>query len=314
LPAPVEDATGVAPFVERASATTARVMSFGRASVKSGAAGPVAPWASLRELEEHMVDAIAGSEAAAAEAALRITPGPALSARERLEIYRFGYRARLVECLDDDYPMLARTLGADGFEQLAHQYMDRFPSRSPNLNAFGRHMAELCETAELAEFAEHRAFLSELSALEWALVEIIHAREPAAFDLTALQAIPVERWAVARLLRSDTVRVLRFAHPVNAYYQACRTRDDLTPLPGSSPTATAVYRRDFRLWRMDLTPAMASVLEALLDGVAIEEALGRMGVDETDPAALAEAERSVMVWFKEWMAGGFFGGLELPGT
>jgi hypothetical protein len=56
---------------------------------------------------------------------------------------------------------------------------------------------------------------------------------------------------------------------------------------------------------------MERVLTALLDGVPIEESLGRMGVDETDPDALAEAERSVMIWFKEWMQGGFFGGVEL---
>jgi hypothetical protein len=62
---------------------------------------------------------------------------------------------------------------------------------------------------------------------------------------------------------------------------------------------------------MDLTPAMTRVLDALLEGMTIEESLGRIGVDETDPAALAEAERSVMVWFSEWMQGGFFAGVEL---
>jgi len=56
---------------------------------------------------------------------------------------------------------------------------------------------------------------------------------------------------------------------------------------------------------------MTRVLDALLEGVTIEESLGRIGVDESDPAALAEAERSVMVWFSEWMQGGFFAGIEL---
>jgi hypothetical protein len=57
---------------------------------------------------------------------------------------------------------------------------------------------------------------------------------------------------------------------------------------------------------MDLTPAMTRVLSALLDGAAILDALGKMGVDETDPAAIAEAERSVMVWFREWVSSGLF--------
>ncbi|HVW30674.1 MAG TPA: DNA-binding domain-containing protein [Polyangiaceae bacterium] len=309
LPSPVEDGAGEAPLFERASATSARAVPS-RTPLYAVPGGAPA-WTSLRELEEGMVEAITGSEAAAAVAASRITAGPSLSARDRLEIYRFGYRARLVECLDDDYPILARTLGQGAFERLADQYIDRFPSRSPSLNAFGRRMAELCRDADLGEHDGLRPFLGELASLEWALVEIIHAKEPPPFDLAALKAIPVERWSTARLLRSDAVRVLHFEYPVNAFYQACRTRDELPRIPSPSPSATAVYRRSWKLWRMDLTPAMTRVLDALLAGMTIAESLGRIGVDESDPDALAEAERSVMVWFSEWMQGGFFAGVEL---
>ena len=312
LPSPVLDGAGEAPIFERASATSARVIGLGKAVHAVEGRGP-RRFASLRELEEKMVDAITGSEALAADGALHLTPGPSLDPRQRLEIYRFGYRARLVECLDDDYPMLARTLGAAAFERLAHQYIERFPSRSPSLNAFGRRMSELCRVADLGEHDALRPFFAELAALEWALVEIIHAKEPPPFDSAALKAIPVERWSTARLMRSDAVRVLHFEYPVNAYYQACRTGDELPRLPSPSPSATAVYRRGWKLWRMDLTPAMARVVDALLDGITIEESLGRIGVDESDPAALAEAERSVMVWFSEWMQGGFFAGIELSG-
>jgi hypothetical protein len=312
LPSPVQDGAGEAPIFERASATSARVISFGRA-LRTAEGREARPFASLRELEENLVEAIAGSEAAAADAARWITAGPSLDSRQRLEIYRFGYRARLVECLDDDYPILASTLGAAAFERLAHQYIERFPSRSPSLNAFGRHMSELCRVADLGEHDSRRSFLAELAALEWALVEIIHAKEPPPFDLATLKAIPVERWSTARLLRSDAVRILHFEHPVNAYYQACRTQEELPSIPSPARSATAVYRRRWKLWRMDLTPAMTRVVDALLDGMTIEESLGRIGVDESDPTALSEAERSVMVWFSEWMQGGFFAGIELAG-
>ncbi len=65
------------------------------------------------------------------------------------------------------------------------------------------------------------------------------------------------------------------------------------------------------LWRMGLTPAMASLLEALSAGHSLGAAL------ETFDAGLgaedaAEAERNVMVWFREWVAAGFFARVELP--
>jgi hypothetical protein len=98
---------------------------------------------------------------------------------------------------------------------------------------------------------------------------------------------------------------------VNAFYQTCRGTDVVPAAPSAGPTATAVYRSAWRLWRMDLTPAMTRVLAALLEGVPVEESLGRLGLDQSDPAAVAEAERSVMVWFKEWVQSGFFAGITL---
>jgi hypothetical protein len=307
LPKPVH-AGESATVRERASATSARpVRTSGQKGSTSGKAAP----RGLRDVQIWMVGAITGSEADAENAEAVVTAGPLLSARERLEIYRSGYRSRLVECLLDDYPVLAQTLGEERFESLCHAYMDRHPSSSPSLNAFGRHMPAFAKSRE-------GTFASELAAIEWALVEVLHAATPPALDLAALQAIPVEAWAGARLPKSDAVRLLTFEHPVNAYYQACRVGErPEVPLPAAS--ATVVYRQELTLWRLDLTPAMTRVLSALLGGETIGEALSRMGVgdrrkslrDDDDADALAEAERSVMVWFREWVSAGFFQRVDL---
>jgi hypothetical protein len=100
--------------------------------------------------------------------------------------------------------------------------------------------------------------------------------------------------------------VLSFTYPVNAYYQSYRGDGVLLPLPAAQPSATAVYRSGLVLWRLDLTPAMERVLRALLEGQPISLALARIGVDESDAVAVAEAERSVMVWFSDWVSSGFF--------
>jgi hypothetical protein len=135
---------------------------------------------------------------------------------------------------------------------------------------------------------------------------VTHARTPQPLDLDALQRIPAEAWAGVRLIASDAVRLLRFEYPVNPFYQAYRDHGVVPPLPAASATATAVYRREIALWRMDLTPAMARVLDALLAARPLGEALARIGLAEPDAQAQAEAERSVMIWFREWVAGGLF--------
>jgi hypothetical protein len=255
----------------------------------------------LHELQAFMIDAICEPDERATTDI--VSDGPRLSARARVGIYRHAYRARLTECLQDDYPVLAVTLGEAPFEALCHEYIARHPSDSPSLNAFGRHMASVCASMPALESA---AFCAELAALEWSLVEVIHAEAPIPLDLDALQRIPAEAWSGARLIGSQTLRLLQFRYPVNAYYQAYRAHGERLPLPAAEPSATAVYRHALTLWRMDLTPAMTRLLRALLAGENFATALNQIGVHEEDAAALAEAERSVMIWFREWVHAGFF--------
>lgn len=308
LPSPHEDHGHDSPLVERASATPAFALAPRHAATRSAPVPhPDRPLPeTLGEVQTWMLGAITGPEEAAERAAAVLTAGPRLPARDRLEIYRYGYAERLVECLADDYPVLAATLGDGKFRALATAYIERYPSSSPNLNAFGRHMEELCRSASPAWLDEPRVFFAELAALEWALVVAIHAAPAPALDLAALQALPPEAWATARLVPSGTVTVLDFSYPVNRYFQEYRNKGRQPSLPSPSPSATAVYRKEELLWRMDLTPAMKRVLVALLGGRTIAESLGQMSVNESDPEAVAEAERSVMIWFRDWALGGFF--------
>jgi hypothetical protein len=309
LPTPMHDAgpRGLH-ATERASATPTTA-GPARKAMRARASSVDHPATSLAEVQRWMLGAITEPSATLAGIERVLTAGPRLTAEDRLEVYRTGYRARLLECLRDDYPVLAQTVGEDCFDALGHAYIEAHPSSNPNLNFFGRHMAALCRSADVPGLSPFRTFVVGLAALEWAMVEVLHAEVPAPFDLAALQAIPLDAWATARFVVSDAVRLLRFDHPVNPYYQACRMGQRPAELPSPAPSATVVYRRDVALWRMDLTPAMTDVLDALLTGASIGDALARMGIDTTDADALAEAERSVMVWFREWVNGGLFGGV-----
>ena len=234
------------------------------------------------------------------DAARLVTPGPRVTATERLGIYRDGYRGRLVECLADDYPAVHHLLGAEAFEAIAHGYIDDHPSRSPNLNAFGRSMP--------AFLAAHATPLArDVARLEWALVEAIHAAAcpPLAHD--RLEHMTAEQWATAVLVPAASVRVLRFDYPADAYYQAFRN-DERPEAPAAAPTAALVHRREWVVWRTRLTLPMARLLETIVSGVPLGEALAA-SMAETDEGAQA----SVTQWFREWVAGDVFTAVELPG-
>lgn len=303
---------------ERASATPS---TQARPPHDVAGVAPVAPPkpprdASLRALEEWFIEAVTSPCAGAeldAGARQVLTRGPKLDESGRLEIYRYAYRARLVECLADDYPALQFALGAEPFEELCNAYIQRYPSKDPSLNFFGRHMSSFCRS-EAAEPFPLRAFAADLAELEWALVEVLHARVADALSSEALGAIPPERWPAARLPPSPAVRVVRSGYAVNAFFQAFKTGEEPAIPEAKEPSATAVYRTDMTLWRMGLTPAMAALLEGLFRGETLGEALGKLeqGLSE---AEAAEAERSVMVWFREWVRAGFFARVDFaPGS
>jgi hypothetical protein len=239
--------------------------------------------------------------------ARRLTAGPGLSAAERLEIYRRGYHARLVECLADDYPVLKHALGDPAFEDLCRAYIARHPSEGPSLNLFGRAMAPFCRFEAPAPFPL-RDFAGDLASLEWAIVEVIHAASRDPLTLEGLRDLPPEAWVGARLVPNGALRMLRFAHPVNAYFQAYREGSDPT-LPGSEPSATVVYRSGPTVWRMDLTVPMYDILSALVAGEPLAAALGRAesALAGMDPA---EASQRVTHWFREWVSGGLFSAVE----
>jgi hypothetical protein len=201
--------------------------------------------------------------------------------------------------LADDYPAVRHLLGPDTFETIAHAYIERHPSRSPNLNAFGRKMA-----AVLGELGT--PFAADLARLEWAIVEAIHAAASPPLAIDRFEQLTPAQWATAILVPAASVRVLRFAYPVDAYYRAFRN-DEQPTSPQPAPTATLVHRRGWVVWRTELAPPMVRLLDALVSRVPLGDALAA-SIEEADEAS----EAGITRWFQRWVADGVFTSLELP--
>ncbi len=238
-----------------------------------------------------------GTDAAGEAAENVLGAGARTTALEGLAVYHHAYRARLIECLVDDYPALQNAMGDDAFAEHASSYITAHPSQTPNLNGFGKHMSAFCRDAGMP-------FAADLARLEWTLVEILHAADAEPLAEAELGKVAPAEWGNATLVPSETFRMDRFAYPVNAYFQAFM--DDESPeVPKAATIALAIYRQGFRLWRMELTPSMADLLADLVRGVTLGEALGAME-SRLEPAELEDAAKNLMAWFGAWVRGGFF--------
>ena len=237
-----------------------------------------------------------------------LTEGPRLGALDRLEVYRRAYHARLIECLADDYPVLKDALGEAPFEALCRAYIAAHPASEPNLNAFGRRMADFIRGAPASLEGAVGAFAADLAALEWAMVEVIHAPSRAPLTLAGLGEIPLERWAEARLEANSALRLLRFEYPVNLYFQA-RREGESPEIPAPGRSAVAVYRSGPTIWRMNLSEPMGELLSALVGGETLSSAVERTAATLSEVSEEVAAGR-VMVWFREWVSSGLFSGIQ----
>src|SRR5207244_275482 len=119
---------------ERASATPIAPAPVTMASKAASVPSPPAAFdLDLRDLQRWFANRVIDGDRALERSAIDevLTPGPALGPAERLHVYQYGYRARLVECLADDYPVLEQTLGESAFEALCNAYIEAHPSRGP---------------------------------------------------------------------------------------------------------------------------------------------------------------------------------------
>src|SRR5690606_38699897 len=139
------------------------------------------------------------------------------AAAARLDVYANMYFFRLLGVLRDDYPNLARLVGADAFHNLITDYLVAFPSRHPSIRHVGANLAELLDRHPL-----ERRFpgAADLARLEWARGLAFDRADARALTADELTAVPPERWGELRFQLVPSFQMLRLGRPVHRLWQA----------------------------------------------------------------------------------------------
>jgi hypothetical protein len=247
-----------------------------------------------------------------------IARSQALTSLERLEIYYRAYYARLLDCLREEYSVLAWALGAELFNSFAVAYLQEHRSQSYTLGRLGTQFPEfLAATRPVpdsqngdAANADWPAFMIDLARLERVVNAVFDGpgvEGLPALDAANLRDIPPEHWPTARLVPASCLRLLKLQFPINDYFTAA-ARQEAAPLPQPGDAYLAVTRRDYRVKRFELSRAQFELLQALIDretiGAAIELAAQSSTVSD-DKFAIHLRE-----WFRQWTAESFFIGIE----
>lgn len=237
------------------------------------------------------------------------------SSVERLEIYARAYYARLLECLQAEYPITVKLLGTEVFDEFGAEYLRRYPSRSYTLNHLGRDFAKFLSETRPTSSDEDNSwldFLVDLAKLEWCFSVVFDgpgAENERLLEFDQIQGISAESWADARLVPVPCLRILKLDFPVQIYYRAIRDGADAVP-PDRQPTWLAISRRNYVVRHRPLTQPAAAILEAILAGATVGEAIQ----PATRPDDFDRFAADVQRWFHEWTAEGFFLTFTLHGS
>jgi hypothetical protein len=233
----------------------------------------------------------------------------ALTALERLDIYNRSYFARLLECLREEYSVLAFALGSDLFDAFAVGYLESHPSSSYTLNKLGESFPEYLAASRPEHAARSSTdwpeFMIDLARLERAVNEVFDGPGTEGRPLLTaerLQACPPERWPAARLVCAPCLRLIELRYPVSDYFSAAR-RQESAPIPPARESFVAVSRQDYRVRRYELTAPQHALLAALLAGEPVGAAIERAAA--ISPAGDEQFAAELSDWFRAWTAAGF---------
>jgi hypothetical protein len=165
------------------------------------------------------------------------------SAEERVGVYVEGYRLRLLEILEDNFPGLLALLGGEEFDRLGRAYIDAYPSRHPSVRWFGQEMGEfLTKTPAYAGRPE----LAEMAAFELRQSDVFDAADADMAAVQDLVTIPPESWAEMHFTLHPSVRTLGLRWNVPPVWRALDKEEKVPAFSRAEETVT------WLLWRQDL--------------------------------------------------------------
>ncbi|WP_230969388.1 HvfC/BufC N-terminal domain-containing protein [Nitrogeniibacter aestuarii] len=222
---------------------------------------------------------------------------PALTGNARgLEVYRIAWRARLIEALRANYPVVHRVLGDEAFEALADAYMRAHPSQNRSIRWFGDRLPSY--VAAHPEMLPHPA-VADLVRFEWAICLAFDAADFAPLGFEALASTPPDAWPDMTFRLQPGYALIPMAWAVAPIWHAAVNTDDPNaqlPVPEAHAHSVLIWRQQLSpVWRT-VEPFEADLLHAVEDGEDFAQLCER-GVE----ALGDEAAAAVLGHLQQWV-------------
>jgi len=237
----------------------------------------------LRELQRDMQRHLLGEQSGVVAG---IVDAPPLKAADRLAIYRNAYQVRLIDALDDTYPVLHALLGDEMFLAMGEAFVAAHSSIHRSIRWYGR---EVSDFMKVHPPYDAQPILSEVALLEWTLAEVFDAPDAKPLSRAALSAVDPSAWSALKFTFHPSLRRLEFKWNTAAVWKAM-SADETPPRPLALAAAPwLLWRQDLQNYFRSLTPVESAALEASLRGLNFAQVCESLSAwlpeDEIPPAA-----------------------------
>jgi hypothetical protein len=216
----------------------------------------------------------------------------------RLSIYGDGYRARLVEALTNNFPVLSELLGEVDFETLGNAYVRSHDSPFFSIRYYGNGLADFL--ASEAEYAG-APVLAELARWEWAMTEVFDAADADPIGTDALARVAPDEWAELRFEWHPSVRQLSLAWNAPQIWKAVSDEAEPPEVAFSpEPVQWLIWRRELRTYFRSLQPGEPTALDAARDGRSFGELCDGLSAEFGE----AEAPAKAAGFLRDWVESG----------
>ena len=217
----------------------------------------------------------------------------------RLAIYGDGYRSRLIEVLEANYPALAKLLGPEDFAALGTAYVRAHDSSFRSVRYYG---AELATFLSAQPEYEQVPVLGELARWEWAMTEVFDAADAVPLNTSALAQIAPHHWAELHFEFHPSLRRLELFWNAPQMWKVLTADGAERPEPEVQAHATpwVLWREELQTYFRSLQGSEAAALDAARERASFGEICGVLAAHCSE----AEIPLRAAGYLKRWLQDG----------
>jgi len=197
-----------------------------------------------------------------------IDPIGKLNPREVMNVYQNDYFARLQDALGENYEAVWAVVGDEEFFKLGREYIEKNPSRAPDLTPYGENFPAFIKEHSLGE---EFPFLPELAIFEREFWKLFHAAPfHSEFNFSTLTE---DILGQSRFEFTENLRLFSWSLSLYDIWEQRHEGFNDGEFDFSAPQSIALYKTTDGVKAWNFNQASSEVLKNLISGKTVSESI-----------------------------------------